>query len=101
MSYTLLFTEEANQELEEAFETLDALSQKAADRFIFQLDKVQQTILAFPLSYPLLITNYRKAVVKGFPYLIVYEVLEDLGIILIASVFYTRRNTDDLERRLT
>jgi hypothetical protein len=42
MSYILLFIKEANQELEEAFETLDTFSQKAADRFIGQLDKVHQ-----------------------------------------------------------
>jgi plasmid stabilization system protein ParE len=52
------------------------------------------------LSYPTLVKDYRKALVKGFPYLIVYEVLEDLGIVLIVSVFYTRRDMEDLKEQL-
>ncbi len=100
MNYSLLFTQEANIELVEAVEMLESLNTISSNRFIIQVEHTQKTILTFPKSYPILIHQYRKAVIKGFPYVLVYEILEDLGIVLVVAVFYTRRNIDKLKARL-
>lgn len=81
---------QAENELEDAFFYYDLISTKIGNEFLNQINKCIQSILLYPESYPIEFDTYRKAVVKKFPFVIIYTKLD--SIIFISAIFHTSRN---------
>jgi plasmid stabilization system protein ParE len=61
------------------------------DRFVNSVDSTISFILSSPNSFPVVSgTNVRRALVRGFPYLVFYQF--DDPIVTVLSVFHTSRN---------
>jgi toxin ParE1/3/4 len=65
--------------------------------FIRCIDDAVQKIKRNPSLYPIEFENYRKKVVRRFPFKIIYEIIDDH--IYILAVFHSRRNLKQLKIR--
>lgn len=81
---------QAENELEDAYDFYNLISTKIGDEFLIQINNCIQSILSHPESYPLDFETYRKAVVKKFPFVIIYTKID--SIIFISAIFHTSRN---------
>lgn len=61
------------------------------------IDDAIQKIKRNPGLYPIEFENYRKKVVRRFPFKIIYEIIDDR--IYILAVFHSSRNTERLKLR--
>jgi len=81
---------QAEHELEDALYFYDLISTKIGDSFIKQIDACIESILLNPETYKLEFDVYRQAVVKKFPFVIIYTKIDST--ILISAIFHTSRN---------
>jgi len=65
--------------------------------FVRCIDDAIQEIKRNPELYPIEFENYRKKVLRRFPFKIVYEIFEDN--IYILAVFHSRRNPEQFQSR--
>lgn len=68
-------------------------------QFIREIENTLDTIEANPYLYPVKKRTFREAVVKIFPYIIVYKIHPRQKQITITSVFHTSRNPVHKYRR--
>jgi plasmid stabilization system protein ParE len=87
----------AELELWEAIDWYNAQKPDLGKSFAKEIQRLIRAIGNNPLQFPIAYSNRRKAVCVGFPYVIVFEYIEDA--ILILSVFHTQRNPKDLIER--
>ena len=85
-----ILTLQAEIELEKATLFYDLISIKLGDDFLLHIDECIASILQNPESYKIEFENYHQAVVKKFPFVLIYTRIE--SIILISSVFHTSKN---------
>jgi plasmid stabilization system protein ParE len=81
---------QAENELEDAFYFYNLISAKVGDEFLNQINSCIQSILLYPESFPIVFETYRKAVVKKYPFVIIYTRID--AIIFIAAIFHTSKN---------
>lgn len=81
---------QAENELEEAFFYYNLISKRVGNEFLNQINICIQSILSYPESYPLEFDVYRKAVVKKFPFVIIYTKIDT--VIFISAIFHTSKN---------
>jgi hypothetical protein len=65
--------------------------------FVRCIDDAIQKIKRDPELYPIEFENYRKKVVRRFPFMIIYEIVEYN--IYILAVFHSRRNQEQFRSR--
>jgi toxin ParE1/3/4 len=87
----------AEVEFLEAVDWYDEQSEGLGKVFARAFDQVVTAISQRPLSFPLEYGNKRKAVMQKFPYVIFFEIYPD--IVLILSVFHTKRNPKEWQKR--
>lgn len=83
------FHPEAQAEYQAAFEWYQARSPLAADRFEAELEKVLGLVASSPTMFPLVDDSHRYAMLRRFPYSLVYQALPD-GVHVVA-VAHSRR----------
>jgi len=81
---------QAENDLEDALYFYDLISTKIGDHFLNQINECIESILLNPESYKLEFDVYRQAVVKKFPFEIIYTKID--SIILISAIFHTSKN---------
>lgn len=81
---------QAENELEDALYFYDLISTKIGDNFLNQINTCIESILLNPETYKLEFDVYRQAVVKKFPFVIIYTKIDSK--ILISAIFHTRKN---------
>nr|WP_315158152.1 type II toxin-antitoxin system RelE/ParE family toxin [uncultured Flavobacterium sp.] len=81
---------QAENELEDALYFYDLISTKIGDNFLNQINNCIESILLNPETYKLEFDVYRQAVVKKFPFVIVYTKIDST--IFISAIFHTSRN---------
>lgn len=85
-----VFSIQAENELEDALYFYDLISTKIGNHFINQINECIESIILNPESYKLEFEIYRQAVVKKFPFVIIYTKIDN--IILISAIFHTSKN---------
>lgn len=85
-----VFSIQAENELEDALYFYDLISTKIGDNFLYQINDSITSILLNPETYKLEFEIYRQAVVKKFPFVIIYTKIDN--IILISAIFHTSKN---------
>lgn len=81
---------QAENELEDALYFYDLISTKIGDNFLNQINTCIESILLNPETYKLEFDVYRQAVVKKFPFVIIYTKIDSK--ILISAIFHTSKN---------
>jgi len=87
-----VLSNQAENELEDALYFYDLISTKIGDNFLNQINECIESILRNPESYKLEFDVYRQAVVKKFPFVIIYTKID--SVIFISAIFHTSKNPD-------
>jgi len=87
---TAVLSLQAENELEDALYFYDLISTKIGDNFLNQINTCIESILLNPETYKLEFDVYRQAVVKKFPFVIIYTKIDSK--ILISAIFHTSKN---------
>jgi plasmid stabilization system protein ParE len=97
MNYELVFKEEADQEITESFIWYEKQQLGLGELFLSEIDKGISLILSNPYQYAIRHNNKRAAVIKRFPFLIIYEIIENE--IVIYAVFHSSRDPKIWKKR--
>lgn len=92
MNYTLEIKEEAVIDMQNAYDYYEENKAGLGERFLDTLDDYFDRIQKYPLHYQIKRNPYREAVIKDFPFLIIYEIIE--ANIVVYTIFNTWRNPD-------
>ena len=88
----------ANQDLDSAYYWYERQKIGLGKRFLTAINASFQSIQKTPAGYQIIHKDYRRAVLRRFPYAIFYEEQEDQ--IVIYAVLHTARNPEDWQERL-
>ncbi len=90
MSLPVILEDDAQAELDEAFDWYDARSAERAAEFATSLEAVFTRIGAQPRAHAVVHKDVRRALVQGFPYCVYY--FEEPQQVVVMSVFHTSRD---------
>jgi plasmid stabilization system protein ParE len=94
MTYKLIVTPIAQEQLEEAFIYYRRkASENVAKNFRKSIIKVYKTLETNPF-FEIRTLNYRAIPIKNFPYLVFFELNEIEKVVKILAIFNTNLNTD-------
>jgi hypothetical protein len=85
MTFELIIKEEAQLEIIETFIYYEGKKEGLGESFLDHLDSYFKWIKHYPFHFSEKRKPYREAVINRFPYLIIYEVLENE--VIVYSVF--------------
>jgi len=95
--YTVKLLTEAEIEITEACKWYEKKQRGLGKAFLNEIDHYLSLIAKEPLLFPIRFSEkYRFAVLKKFPYLIVFRIEDDKDLIYVNSVFHTSRNPINL-----
>ncbi len=97
MTYNLELHELAEEELWEAVDWYDSKKNRLGKEFARELQEIMQTIRKHPSRFPKVHKEIRKAVLKRFPFMVLYELIEDT--VFVLSIFNTSRNPKNWKER--
>jgi plasmid stabilization system protein ParE len=98
MAANLILAPEAEQDLDEAYAWYERQRAGLGADFLSRVDACIQTILRMPQMYAVVHENYRRALVRRFPYAVFYEYATDA--VTIYGIFHTSRDPQKWRRRL-
>jgi plasmid stabilization system protein ParE len=98
MSLPVRFLPEARDEYDAAADWYDQQRAGLGAVFIARVREVLQRISANPKIHGTVYQDVRKAVVKQFPYVVLYR--EDQGEVVVVSVFHTARDPSIWQSRV-
>lgn len=97
--YCLEIKQEAVAEIEDSYYYYEEQQEGLGELFQKFLDKTFKSIIKTPLGFNEISENRRQAVVKKFPFVIIYEVFENT--IIVYAIFHTSRNPNKIKRPLS
>jgi hypothetical protein len=92
MDYILEVHASANEELEQSFHWYEERGEGLGEKFLLQINDGLNRILRDPERYAVRKEGFRELGIKKFPFVIVYQILADEGVIFITDFFHTKRN---------
>lgn len=98
MNAELVLAPEALDDLDEAYAWYEAQRVGRGEDFLGRVDACIQASLRFPEMHALFHENYRRALVRRFPFAVFYEFAD--GRITVYSVFHTSQDPRKWRRRL-
>ena len=98
MAAELIVAPEAEQDVGEAYEWYESRRPGLGEEFLSCVDACVETIRRTPKMHSVAHENYRRALVRRFPYAVFYEYAE--GMVTIYCVFHTSRHPDKWRQRL-
>jgi plasmid stabilization system protein ParE len=98
MAVKLIFVQEAQQDIEEAYGWFEEQRIGLGEDFLSCVDACIQNICRIPELYPKIHEDYRRALVRRFPYAVFYEYTE--AKVVVYSIFHTSQNPQKWRIRL-
>ena len=89
---TLIILEEADNELSKAVVWYEERSNGLGFRFLEVIKQKLETVLEYPERNTKRKGNFREAIVKIFPYVIIYTFYKKERIVSVSAIFHTSRN---------
>ncbi len=93
MRYHIVFRAKARIEIQESFDYYESKVEDLGLNFLEALEKDLNLIAQYPEQAKIVRKEFRQALIKKFPFLIIYKITESS--IIIYSVFHTSRNPKD------
>jgi plasmid stabilization system protein ParE len=90
MSLPIIFRVEAELEFDEAFDWYEQQQTGLGIHFLECVTEVLERVESFPEAYETVVEDVRRAVVRKFPYVILYKV--EPSQILVLAVFHSKRD---------
>lgn len=88
----LIFKEEARADIVNAFSWYEEQSEGLGHTFLRALESVYDILLKHPLIYQKVYKDFRQAIVKKFPFVVLYAIEKDT--IVVLRVFHTLQDPD-------
>ncbi|MBN1341733.1 MAG: type II toxin-antitoxin system RelE/ParE family toxin [Phycisphaerae bacterium] len=98
MAVELVIAPEAEQDIDEAYGWYEARRAGLGEEFLGCVDACIQTLCRMPEMHATLDEDYRRALVRRFPYAIFYEYAT--GAVTVYGVFHTSRDPEKWRQRL-
>lgn len=98
MAADLIFAAEAEQDIDEAYAWYENQRTGLGEEFLDRVDACLHTICRSPEVHAIVRLNYRRALVRRFPYAVFYE--HDGHSLTVFGVLHTSRNPEKWRRRL-
>lgn len=92
MGYKLSVKEEAKQHIIDGFKWYEKKSNGLGNRFVNEVKEILDYIEKYPHHYQVKNKNQREGVLKIFPHVIIYEIMENE--VVVFAVFPTKDNPD-------
>ena len=89
MTHQLVVSREAQTDIAEAIAWLRDVSPSLPGRLKIELEKVYASILEHTQMYPLVHKNFRRALLRRFPYSVFY-VVESSAVLIVGVVHHSR-----------
>ncbi len=93
----VLFHPDAELEFNEAIDYYEEVENGLGYDFSIEITNAISRIVAFPNAWPVIDENIRRALVKRFPYGVLYS--EDQGTVYIVAVMHLHRNPEYWKQR--
>ncbi len=91
-NYTIIFHPKAEKEYLDSVEWYEDAMIELGQEFVDEIENTINRISTNPLLFPVKKFQLREAVVKKFPFVIVFEVKQKENQVNILTVFHTSRN---------
>lgn len=98
MGFKAIISLAAQNDITDAIEWYELQKINLGKRFYVEFTNTLNYIIKNPLLFPLKLHGYREATVSVFPFIVVYEILDD--IIIINAVFNTSKNPVKKSKKL-
>lgn len=89
-NYVLVFTSKSEHEFIDSAIYYETKQEGLGYKFSESIDEILDLISKNPYTYQRKYKHYREAVLKVFPYTVIYEIKENE--IIINAIFHTKRN---------
>lgn len=99
MGTKLIMAQEAEQDVFEAYGWYEGRRAGLGEEFLSALDACIQAILRTPEMHRVVFENYRRGLVRRFPYAVFYEYVDDT--VVVYCVFHTSRDPNKWRERLS
>jgi mRNA-degrading endonuclease RelE of RelBE toxin-antitoxin system len=96
--FKVFFRDIALQELEEANDWYEGKQKGLGDRFLSEIDNCINHLKENPQLFAKRKRNYREAIIKSFPFVLLYKIDKEAKAVIILSVFHTKRNPKNKHR---
>jgi len=98
MTAELIIAPEAERDLAEAYGWYESRRVGLGEEYLSCVDACIEAVRRLPEMYGLIHENYRRALVRRFPYVIFYEYLDNT--VTVYCVFHTVRDPEKWRQRL-
>ena len=88
--YQLIIRPHAVEMAENAYQWYEEQQTGLGDLFMSELDSCYDKIEVWPISYNIIRKDFRQIVLKRFPFVIVYKIVQER--VVVYSVFHNSRN---------
>jgi plasmid stabilization system protein ParE len=92
--FQIVILDKAFQEIENARDFYENNQINLGTSFTKEVFSILEILESNPLLFPVKFNNMREAMIKKFPFIVIFEVLPNDEIIVL-SVFHFRRNPND------
>jgi plasmid stabilization system protein ParE len=99
MAAELIVATEAEQDIAEAYGWYEDKRLGLGEEFLSRVDACIQSIVRNPELHRVVHENYRRMLVRRFPYAIFYESVD--GVVTVYCVFHTSRDPEKWRHRLS
>ena len=99
MAAELIITPEAASDIDKAFDWYEEQRRGLGSTFLTNVDACIQAICRMPNRHPAVMGDYRRALVRRFPYAIIYAFVDET--VTVGCVFHTSQNPDKWRERLS
>ena len=98
MAANLVIAPEAEQDIADAYAWYEGQRVGLGEEFLSRVDACIQATRRNPELHPIVHENYRRALVRRFPYAVFYEFADDT--VTVYCIFHTARDPQRWRRRL-
>ena len=98
MAARLVIAPEAEQDFKEAYNWYEDRRVGLGEEYLTAVDACVQAICRHPEAYQLVHRNYRRSLVRRFPYALFFEYAEST--VIVYGIFHTSRNPKRWRQRL-
>jgi len=81
----------AHDEYIDAYVRYEEEQTKLGERFMLEVEKALEQIAKSPQRFPKIKRSFRRAIVKDFPYVVIFEYYPRLKLIHVASIRHMKR----------
>ncbi len=92
MNYEIIIDEFAIQEAQDAYDYYENKQEGLGEKFKVELSNSIDSISENPKYNRRIKNNIRQCLLNKFPFVVIFEIMEEKDIVIVYSIFHTSRN---------